>query len=60
MIQNYFKIAWRNLKKNKVFSFINIFGLTVGLTSFLLIAFTYFDELHSTRFIKMRIIFIVL
>ncbi len=38
MIQNYFKIAWRNLMKNKTFSFINIFGLSIGLTCCLLIA----------------------
>lgn len=38
MIRNYFKIAWRNLMKNKTFSFINIFGLAIGLTCCLLIA----------------------
>ena len=38
MLQNYFKIAWRNLMKNKTFSFINIFGLSIGLTCCLLIA----------------------
>jgi putative ABC transport system permease protein len=38
MIRNYFKIAWRNVMKNKVFSFINIFGLSVGLTCCMLIA----------------------
>jgi putative ABC transport system permease protein len=32
MFKNYFTIAWRNLMKNKVFSFINIFGLTTGIT----------------------------
>ncbi|MEO6491176.1 MAG: FtsX-like permease family protein [Ferruginibacter sp.] len=37
MITNYFKIAWRNLMKHKVFSFINIFGLSIGLTCCLLI-----------------------
>jgi len=31
MLQNYFKIAWRNLFKNKLFSFINIFGLALGI-----------------------------
>lgn len=31
MIKNYFKIAWRNLLKNKVYSFVNIFGLALGL-----------------------------
>jgi putative ABC transport system permease protein len=38
MILNYFKVAWRNLMKNKMFSFINIFGLSIGLTCCLLIA----------------------
>ena len=37
MIKNYFKIAFRNLWKNKVFSFINIMGLTVGMTACFLI-----------------------
>ena len=50
MIRNYFTTAWRNLRKNKVFSFINILGLTVGLTSFLLIALYIFDELTIDRF----------
>jgi putative ABC transport system permease protein len=52
MIRNYFKIALRNLKKNKAFSFINVFGLTVGLASFLLIALYVFDELTYDRFHK--------
>ncbi|QEC65965.1 FtsX-like permease family protein [Panacibacter ginsenosidivorans] len=50
MIRNYFKIAWRNLMKQKVFSFINIIGLAVGLTSFLLIALYIFDELTFDSF----------
>jgi len=32
MILYYFKIAWRNLTKHKLFSFINIFGLASGMT----------------------------
>jgi len=39
MFRNYFKIAWRNLMKNKIFSFINVFGLSVGLICCILIAF---------------------
>jgi putative ABC transport system permease protein len=50
MIKNYFKIAWRNLMRHKVFSFINIFGLMIGLTSFLLIALYIFDELTFDSF----------
>ncbi|WP_158993363.1 ABC transporter permease [Mucilaginibacter sp. L196] len=37
MIQNYFKIAWRNIKKHKAFSFINGGGLTLGIASCLLL-----------------------
>lgn len=37
MIRNYFKIAWRNLFRNKVYSFINIAGLAMGISAFLLI-----------------------
>ena len=36
MFKNYFKIAYRNLSRNKVFSFINIFGLAVGLATCIL------------------------
>ncbi|MGX1927962.1 ABC transporter permease [Flagellimonas sp. 2504JD4-2] len=32
MLKNYVKIAWRNLVKNKLSSFINVFGLTLGIT----------------------------
>ncbi|MDB5086601.1 MAG: transporter permease, partial [Mucilaginibacter sp.] len=37
MIRNYFKIAWRNIVKNKASSFINIFGLAIGIAACLLI-----------------------
>jgi putative ABC transport system permease protein len=49
MIQNYFKMAWRNLMKHKFISFINLFGLTVGLTCCLLIT-VYI--LHETSYDK--------
>ena len=52
MFTNYLKIAWRNLKKNRIYSFINIFGLTVGLAAFLLIALYIFDELTYDAFHK--------
>jgi putative ABC transport system permease protein len=38
MIKTYLKLALRSLMKNKVFSFINVFGLAIGLTSCLLIS----------------------
>src|SRR5437870_2950596 len=49
MIKNYFKIAWRNLKKNKIFSFINIFGLSVGLTCCMLITLYINHELSYDK-----------
>jgi putative ABC transport system permease protein len=50
MIKNYFKIAWRNLLKNKVYSFINIGGLSIGLTISLLIYLWIKDELSIDAF----------
>ncbi|RDB05360.1 ABC transporter permease [Runella aurantiaca] len=44
MLQNYFKIGWRNLRKNGIFTFINIFGLSVGMTFTLLIGSYVWDE----------------
>lgn len=52
MLKNYLKIAWRNLMKNKVFSFINIFGLSVGLASCLLIAFYIYHETSYDKYHK--------
>jgi putative ABC transport system permease protein len=37
MLKNYFKIAWRNLIKHKLFSFINVFGLAAGMTVCMLV-----------------------
>ncbi|QEM10788.1 ABC transporter permease [Mucilaginibacter rubeus] len=45
MIKNYLKIAWRNLIKNKVHSFINIAGLSVGMAVAMLIGLWIWDEL---------------
>ena len=52
MIKNYFKIAWRNLIKHKGISAINLFGLTVGLTSCLLITVFILNELSYDRYNK--------
>jgi len=45
MIKNYFKIAWRNLLKGKMYSFINITGLSIGMVVALLIGLWIQDEL---------------
>ena len=45
MFRNYFKVALRNLWKNKGLSFINIFGLAAGLACTLLIYLFVSDEL---------------
>ena len=50
MLRNYFKVAWRNLLKNKVFSFINIIGLATGLTCFILISLYVSDELSFDHY----------
>ena len=50
MIKNYFKTAFRNLAKNKIFSLINIFGLAIGLACCLLIAVYVYDELSYDKY----------
>jgi putative ABC transport system permease protein len=45
MIQNYLKIAWRNLLKHKSFSFINIFGLAIGIAACMIIFLYVHNEL---------------
>ncbi|MBW7838794.1 MAG: ABC transporter permease [Chitinophagaceae bacterium] len=50
MFKNYFKIAFRNLWKNKGFTFINIAGLAIGLSCFILIALYVTNELDYDRF----------
>ena len=52
MFKNYLKIAWRNLLKNKVFSFINIFGLSVGLTCCMLITVYIYNEATYDKYHK--------
>lgn len=52
MLVHYFRIALRNLLKNKLYSGINVFGLAVGLAAVLMI-FLYlqfewsYDEFHA-------------
>ncbi len=50
MIRNYFRIAWRNLLRNKVFSLVNILGLTAGLTCCILLLLYLQHELSYDRF----------
>ncbi len=50
MLKNYFKIAFRNLQKHKVFSIVNIAGLAVGLSVFWLMALYISNELSYDRF----------
>jgi putative ABC transport system permease protein len=52
MFKNYFKIAWRNLSRNKIYSFINIAGLSIGLTCAMLIILYVKDEVSYDRFHK--------
>ena len=51
MIKNYLKIAWRNLKKQPFFTFLNVTGLAIGMTGALLIGLYIHDELsYDTMF----------
>ena len=52
MFKNYLKISLRNLLKNKGFSFINLFGLTIGLTCCMLIGLYIWNELSFDRYHK--------
>ena len=52
MIKNYFKIAWRNLFRNKGFSITNILSLTIGITCAILIFLWVHDERTYDKFQK--------
>ncbi|MEP6613539.1 MAG: hypothetical protein ABJA76_16675, partial [Mucilaginibacter sp.] len=52
MIRNYLKIAARNLQRNKLYSLINIAGLTIGLTACLLVATVVVNDLSYDRWWK--------
>jgi putative ABC transport system permease protein len=49
MLKNYFKTAWRNLKRNKAYAAINIAGIAIGLAAFWLIVLYVGDELSYDR-----------
>ena len=50
MFKNYFKIAWRNILRNKMFSFINISGLAVGMTCCILMSIWIINEFNYDKF----------
>ena len=50
MFSNYFKIALRNILKHKGYSLINIIGLSVGMSCFVLVSFLVLDEFSFDRF----------
>jgi putative ABC transport system permease protein len=52
MLKNYFKIGVRNLLKNKLFSFINIFGMAISIATFLVIALFVADELSFDEHVE--------
>ncbi|MEQ1584632.1 MAG: ABC transporter permease [Cyclobacteriaceae bacterium] len=50
MYKSYFKIGWRNLVKNKGYSFINIGGLALGMAVAMLISLWVYDELSFNKY----------
>ena len=50
MIKSYIKIAWRNLLKDRLFTLLNLLGLSTGLACTLLIYLWVTDELHVDKF----------
>ncbi len=49
MLKNYFLIAYRNFTRNKLFTLVNVFGLSTGLACFILIVFYVKNELSYDR-----------
>src|SRR3954465_3172059 len=50
MFKNYFKTAFRHLSRNKIYAFINIAGLSIGLACAMLILLYVKDEVSYDRF----------
>jgi putative ABC transport system permease protein len=50
MLKNYFKITWRNIKNSKIYSFINIMGLAIGMACCILILLWVQDETSFDKF----------
>ena len=61
MLKNHLKIAWRSLKSNGMFSFINIFGLSIGLTiAIVLFLFVTYERSYDTMYSNAESIYRVL
>jgi len=52
MLRNYLKVAFRNLKNGKLFSFINISGLSIGMAATMIIGLWVWDELSFDKYHK--------
>src|SRR5215831_12417619 len=50
MFRNYFRLAWRNLIKDRQFTFLNLVGLSTGLACSILIYLWVSDELQMNKF----------
>jgi predicted permease len=50
MLKNYIKITWRNIRNHKIYSFINIMGLAIGMACCILILLWIQDELSFEKF----------
>jgi putative ABC transport system permease protein len=50
MLKNYLKIAWRNIRKEKFFSFVKIGGFSIGIATCLMITLYIIDELSYDKF----------
>ncbi|WP_336517724.1 ABC transporter permease [Pollutibacter soli] len=58
MFKNYFRTAWRNIRKNKVFSAINIAGLAIGMAACIMIMLFVkyekgFDAIHTKNIYRL-------
>ncbi len=59
MIRSYFKVAWRNLWKNKIYTSINIIGLAIGMAACILILLFVsfersFDNFHKKNVYRLN------
>ena len=52
MLKNYLKMAWRNIRKGRMFSIINMAGLAIGMAAAMFIMLFVLDELSYDRFHK--------